>query len=261
LLLGTLTAAIAVDESWRLLVPDLDPTTAVWIQRFAAIGIVLTAAVGPTVLVTMLALAMAVTLCFQALASPNGAPATIWSSRMAAIVYAALPIALLVLMRGWSGPNLRLVVGSLAPLEVPRGVGWVGLTVATTWVVDSAAFLIGRAIGRHAFSPRISPKKTWEGTLGGVFLGAAFVVACSQLFRWAWLLGIAFGVLIGWAAILGDLGESWLKRQAGVKDSGSFLPGHGGLLDRIDSLAFSTIVVFLVGTIDASTHLLTLGST
>lgn len=127
---------------------------------------------------------------------------------------------------------------------------WAGLAVITlplacTWVGDASAYFVGSAIGSRPLAPTVSPKKSWEGFWAGV-LGAGAAAAIWSVVTRAVLdipLGIAalagVGLLLGVAAVLGDLVESLLKREAGVKDSGTFFPGHGGVLDRIDSLLFT----------------------
>lgn len=115
-------------------------------------------------------------------------------------------------------------------------------TIFAVWAADVAAYFVGSAIGRHKIAPRISPGKTWEGTIAGFIAAAAVVViatAPSGVHVW-WIVTAA---LIGPAAFAGDLLESWVKRRAGVKDSGGILPGHGGVLDRIDSLVAASPVV------------------
>jgi phosphatidate cytidylyltransferase len=128
----------------------------------------------------------------------------------------------------------------------PRAVLFLFLIV---WGCDSFAYYTGRAFGRHKLAPRVSPNKTWEGTIGGL-IGAALVGAAGG--SW-WLvpeLGPGWGAFAGVAASsagqLGDLVESLWKRGAGVKDSGRFLPGHGGFYDRIDSLLFAAPVLVAV---------------
>ena len=104
------------------------------------------------------------------------------------------------------------------------------------WVADSAAYFVGRALGRRKLAPSISPGKTWEGALGGVAGALGWAIICRGLFRdAAWPPYLAAAGLLAAASIVGDLFESAAKRRAGVKDSGALLPGHGGILDRIDS--------------------------
>lgn len=102
------------------------------------------------------------------------------------------------------------------------------------WANDTGAYLAGSTFGRHKLFPSVSPKKSWEGFFGG--LVAAVIVSCLFL-GWS-LEGILYGVVISVVGTWGDLFESMIKRQVGVKDSGNILPGHGGILDRIDSLLF-----------------------
>jgi len=117
------------------------------------------------------------------------------------------------------------------------------LALGVVWVSDTAAYFAGRAFGRHKLAPAISPGKTWEGVAGAFIATAAYAIICAVLVpeisghvRGAvWPLLLAGAELLLLASVLGDLFESALKRQASVKDSGSLLPGHGGLLDRIDS--------------------------
>jgi phosphatidate cytidylyltransferase len=113
------------------------------------------------------------------------------------------------------------------------------------WINDTGAYLVGSFIGKNKMYERISPGKTWEGTIGGVLLciGVSFVVAklFPQLELKHWMAVSAIVAVFG---TLGDLIESMLKRTAGVKDSGSIMPGHGGVLDRFDSLIFATPFVF-----------------
>jgi phosphatidate cytidylyltransferase len=115
--------------------------------------------------------------------------------------------------------------------------------LAIVWLADTAAYLCGRAWGRHKLAPSISPAKTWEGVAGAVAAVAVYYVALSGAVPdWAWLQGGRGPALFAGVALMavaGDLFESWMKRQAGVKDSGTLLPGHGGVLDRIDSMASS----------------------
>ncbi|MBI3719393.1 MAG: phosphatidate cytidylyltransferase [Sphingobacteriales bacterium] len=119
------------------------------------------------------------------------------------------------------------------------------IVIASIWVNDTMAYIVGSLIGKTPFS-KISPKKTWEGTIGGAILAIVVVVLLSK-----WLLGsdlLQVGIVAAVAAIfgtMGDLLESKLKRLAGVKDSGSIMPGHGGFLDRFDSLLLATPFVWL----------------
>jgi phosphatidate cytidylyltransferase len=128
-----------------------------------------------------------------------------------------------------------------------RGVQWLVSVLAVVWIADIAAYFVGRALGRHKLAPRISPGKTWEGVWGA--LGTVTVAAVAVHGLWpraplwsnrvlselAWPLALACLWAIVALSIVGDLFESLLKRQAQVKDSGWFLPGHGGVLDRIDA--------------------------
>jgi len=124
---------------------------------------------------------------------------------------------------------------------------WVMLALFTlVWVNDIFAYLIGSMMGKHKLSVKLSPKKTWEGSIGGIIFtltGAwLFRVIAPELSLVQWL---GFGLIVSVTANFGDLAESMLKRNAGVKDSGKLFPGHGGVLDRFDAVLFATPFVFL----------------
>ena len=134
----------------------------------------------------------------------------------------------------------------------PRNEEWILLIVATVAVSDGAAYLVGRSFGRHPFFKEISPHKTIEGAVGGLLLavpvmllGGLYVLGLSPLH------GAVLGLLVGIVAVLGDLVESQMKRLARVKDSSHLIPGHGGMLDRLDSLLFPPIVVILYASLFA----------
>ncbi len=155
-----------------------------------------------------------------------------WAFALAGALYVGLPF------------NYYLQIYETRP-----GLGgqlWLVAIILTVVCSDSAAYLVGRSLGRHPFFPTISPKKTWEGALAGVLFCAPVMAAAGALLLhigpWH---GIALGLLIGVSAEGGDLVESQLKRAAGVKDSSQLIPGHGGLLDRLDSIFFPPIVVYL----------------
>ena len=127
-----------------------------------------------------------------------------------------------------------LVPAALAMLALPPAE--VLMVLVLVWIADTAAYFVGRAWGRRKLAPAISPAKTWEGAAGGLIGALAYAIIggfCIQGIAWAPFLAAA--ALLAMVSIVGDLFESAAKRQAGVKDSGSLLPGHGGILDRIDS--------------------------
>lgn len=131
---------------------------------------------------------------------------------------------------------------ALMLLRQEGGQWWVLGFIAVAVASDTGAYAAGVAIGRHPMAPRISPKKTWEGFGGAVIAaGTAGVLLALFLLDMPWWAGLIFGIAILLSATLGDLGESLIKRDIGIKDMSSWLPGHGGLLDRLDSILPSTV--------------------
>lgn len=157
-------------------------------------------------------------------ATPPGA-----AMSMLAYTYVGLLLSYLVLIR-----------------RLDSGVTFVLAAFVGTWVADTAAYAVGMTLGRHKLWPRVSPHKTWEGTVGGIvvtvaaFAGAVFL---SQLSVWQ---RAAMGLAIAVAATAGDLVESRLKREFDVKDTGRLIPGHGGVLDRFDSTLFVAPTVYVL---------------
>ena len=118
-----------------------------------------------------------------------------------------------------------------------RGPGVLFAIMTAVWIADSAAYYCGRAFGRRKLAPGISPGKTWEGVAGAALALVAYSAVLSLYAAHAGMIVLAPLLLaLMYFAILGDLFESWMKRQAGLKDSGHLLPGHGGVLDRVDAL-------------------------
>jgi len=167
-----------------------------------------------------------------------------WALTLAISVYLGWSMSFFLLLRGSESGTLFAPGG--AWIVLPRGAWWLLVVLLGVWGFDSAAFFSGRYWGRHKLAPRISPAKTWEGVLGGFVLSiAAGLLLTVNPLGVPWYLAIVLGILIGVAALLGDLAESLIKRQTHVKDSGQLMPGHGGMLDRVDSLLFAVIVVYV----------------
>jgi phosphatidate cytidylyltransferase len=130
--------------------------------------------------------------------------------------------------------------------DLESGKEWVLLLVWVTWLGETAAYLVGSAVGRHALAPLVSPKKTVEGAAAQLVVSVvAALIARAWFFPALPLTGaLLVGLVLGVVGQVGDLVESALKRSVGVKDTGRLIPGHGGMLDRIDSLLFNTPVLF-----------------
>src|SRR5215216_1377279 len=151
---------------------------------------------------------------------------------------------------GWLGSYL------LDLRFLPNGVWWWLLVLPIVWAGDVGAYSIGAIYGKHKMTPRLSPKKSWEGYFAGLFtsvlLGSFFAYTFSSLGPQPLgstitpLQGALLGLVIGALAPLGDLGESMLKRQGGLKDSSNIFPGHGGFLDRIDSWIWGAVIGYFV---------------
>ncbi len=148
----------------------------------------------------------------------------------------------------WLGTTLYVALGAHVILlrGIEDGRAWCIVLLATTFATDTGAYAVGRIVGRHALWPAVSPKKTWEGGLGGLVFGAiGFVVAVLLLGLELEAGGMPLAaMLLPVAAIAGDLLESALKRQLGVKDMSEWLPGHGGLLDRLDSVLVVSVCLY-----------------
>jgi phosphatidate cytidylyltransferase len=152
---------------------------------------------------------------------------------------------------------IGLMMGQTLALRLlPNGLAWLLYALLITWANDTAAYFVGVTVGRNKLWPRLSPKKTWEGTLGG-WLGALLIGALLTI--WAplgihWLLGASLGLISGILGLFGDLSISMVKRQVGVKDSGKLFPGHGGMLDRLDSVLFVLPFIYQVAHFLANQH-------
>lgn len=178
------------------------------------------------------------------------------------VIWVAVLVASLALLLAGGQPARRFLAWAMAAAsllyvvglgshflllrETKQGLGWTVLACAVTWGTDIGAFFVGRSWGKTGFFITISPKKTLEGAVGGLAAGvvaAVAVIAVAGL-HVPWFAAPLVGLSVSAIAQAGDLVESLLKREAGVKDSGTIIPGHGGALDRIDSLLFAVTLTF-----------------
>ncbi|HMB57169.1 MAG TPA: phosphatidate cytidylyltransferase [Arenimonas sp.] len=131
----------------------------------------------------------------------------------------------------------------------PYGPGWALFAISIAWAADSGAYFVGVRFGKRKLAPRISPGKSWEGLIGGLISAILLALAVTPLFGLPWSSApglVLLTVVTALISVAGDLFESLLKRHAGIKDSSNLIPGHGGLLDRVDSL-LAALPVFVVG--------------
>jgi len=258
-------AMLAIAEFLKLVthygVQPLGPATYAFVALFFAFVIVASANRTPLVettamlyglaLATALAPFVFLTVTMRRTDLASGYPAA--AASVFAFAYIAIPMALLIAIR-----------------QQPAGAIWTIYTLLTVWAGDIFAYLVGKSLGRHRMSPEISPKKTWEGAvasiLASVIVGtlwfqhapgiSAALLRVGLIERRDGMFGlqqpqlwpiILLSAVVNIAAQLGDLVESLIKRGAGVKDSGTILPGHGGMLDRIDAMLFAVPVVWAYG--------------
>jgi phosphatidate cytidylyltransferase len=171
--------------------------------------------------------ALALSLFWELFQKDDQEPMAAWALTLAGTLYVGWTLAHLVLLR-----------------QLPDGLAWVWLVLLATWGADAFAYLAGSRWGRHKIWPRLSPKKSWEGLLGSIvggLLGAVVVIFSFQL---PWSPALLIAAVTPVVAFFGDVAESMMKRDVGVKDSSNLLPGHGGMLDRIDSMLFVSVLVY-----------------
>ncbi len=157
---------------------------------------------------------------------------------------AAGDVARLVLGVGW----ITMLTTLCLLRRLDHGLAWCFLVLAVSWLGDTGGYFAGKYLGSHPMYPKVSPKKTWEGAFGGVIFATVgtWVVSRVGLPELSFVVVLIAGPTLCVAGIVGDLSESLLKRSFGVKDSGWIMPGHGGLLDRIDSVLFVAPLVWVL---------------
>jgi phosphatidate cytidylyltransferase len=185
---------------------------------------------GNGILHSGLPLFVMLTLAVPLLASDLSGALLNWALTLAGALYIGALLAQFIVLRQLQyGPELS------------------AMAAFATWMCDSAAFVFGTRFGKHRFAPRISPKKSWEGAIGGGLVGLLTAVVWGFFFIPTIPIYhiVTLGVLIIVSGMIGDLAESLIKRQVGAKDAGGLIPGHGGVLDRIDSMMFAFPVTLL----------------
>ena len=240
--LVVVATAIAAIETFRLLaaagygsIPALGTAIAVAVVIDGAVP---DAPPGTTLILVAIGVILAAVGSFAKRDPREGLPT--WFGTVFGALYASLLG--FVVRLGQSAPDVP--VG--APLEVIGAErGWILLLVLTVWAYDTGAYVVGRRFGRRRFLGHISPSKTYAGLVGGLAASTAVVALALYGLGQPPLAGLILGPLVGTAAQAGDLAESMLKRAAGAKDSGTLIPGHGGVLDRVDSFLFAAPVVLL----------------
>ena len=199
--------------------------------------------------------AIALMLIFGTLAIwkrwPDGRPLAAIASTITGALFVGGTLSYAIWLREWPEHTQSLVSRSAALSAAWQGTALVAFPLLITWINDSLAYFVGRALGKNKLIPRVSPGKTVEGAVAGLIGGVITALLLGRLVLdpyvgisapiYMWILA---GAAIAAVAQIGDLAESLLKREAGVKDSGTLLPGHGGVLDRFDALFFAVPVAY-----------------
>jgi phosphatidate cytidylyltransferase len=131
----------------------------------------------------------------------------------------------------------------------PHGQGWVVTYITAVAMIDTFGYLVGRKLGKHKIAPGVSPKKSLEGLIASILAGSATAIIGAMVLHRSFVFAIVFAGAMLLAAVFGDLAESLIKRDLGVKDMSSWLPGHGGVMDRLDSILPATLIAYLLITL------------
>jgi phosphatidate cytidylyltransferase len=224
--------AIAVTGTWEFhrLVSPVTATPPLVFSVAIAFGLTVPSHWADEYLLIALGLGILISLAWQIAQEVQKKAAKAQFLGLAGPFYIGIPLSLAILLR-----------------DGADGRDWILLVLLATFSIDTGAYVVGRLIGKHKLAPRISPGKTWEGVLGGLLggVGATFglTLVLDDLPMDMWK-ALPLGLLLAIAGMAGDLVESWLKRTAGAKDSGSLVPGHGGVLDRTDSIVATLVVAY-----------------
>ena len=211
----------------------LTPFAMMWVLAFIATGHFI--ADGPLTEIALLPVFVAgsaLSLAWLLLRRPSENTLLDWSYAAGAALYLGWLLSYALLLRG-----------------TEQGWQWVFLVLLGTFATDTGALFVGKAVGKRALASKISPGKTWEGAIGGLLAGMGTVLLMSFLMDMEIALWqtIVIGAIVGLFAQMGDLLESYLKRLSGTKDAGTILPGHGGILDRLDSVVLNLVMVYYFG--------------
>jgi phosphatidate cytidylyltransferase len=239
-------AAVGASEFYRIAeARGVRPFSALGVAAAGALVLLATArptpdGLGPAFMAVMLVVTLLSLAGAAWLRWPGGDPLAAVSITVTGVLYAGGTLAFVPLLRAVTSTVPGAAAGSVAAM------GFVLLPLLTTWAGDTSAYFAGRAWGRAKLAPAVSPGKTVVGAVAGLIgstlaavLLSALALGQLQVVRLGLVTAAWIGLLLGAVGQLGDLAESMLKREAGVKDSGKVLPGHGGMLDRVDSLLFS----------------------
>lgn len=228
--LVALWGVLAVFEFYRLVTVSRMPSLVFFGLVWTLLFIIRPHFEHPLVVPVLLISAVVLPLVWLVLRSPKEGAFLNWAWMAAGIIYVGL-------------------LGYLVALRLEAGRNWVFFATFTTFGSDSAAFFVGTTLGRHRLAPRISPNKTWEGAAGGVFgaiiISLLFMLPTPVHLPLGYGQAVLLGLLVSVFGQFGDLAESLLKRSVGAKESGRLIPGHGGFLDRMDSIVFAGVVVYL----------------
>jgi phosphatidate cytidylyltransferase len=207
---------------------------AIWFQAMGGVDVLM------PLVTCLIIIGLVVELAYPQ--QPGSLPA--WGLTFAGAFYIAWLLSHFILLRSFNAPPLHVSI--FTPLGMQPGVAWIYYVCAITWLQDTSAYFVGRLFGRHKLAPILSPKKTWEGAAGGMFGAILTGIVCVPLLGLpiTLLQGALLGLIGGIVGPLGDLSESLIKRQVGLKDAGNLIPGHGGILDRADSLLFTAPILY-----------------
>jgi phosphatidate cytidylyltransferase len=220
---------VCLYEYYRMVSPGAQPRTTAWILLGAALPLAFALGGAPEALAFMVLGAVVLFNVFVLKGDVRPSILDLLAKEFLGLAYVGLLLSYFVLLR-----------------DLDAGRFWVLFVIGVAFAEDTGAYYVGRTVGRRRLCPALSPGKTVEGTVGGLAAALAAALVGRSLFTAQMPLAtcLTLGLLIGVAGQSGDLFESLIKRTSGVKDTGGLLPGHGGLLDRVDSLIFSAPLVY-----------------